>query len=141
LKIITIDGFSKNEDHDQASYEGGSREFDGEVMLQRLVSASDSGEVELLAVWFSAGARTRAHIHDKDQILHIVQGQGIVADDHEMRIVLAGQVITIPADTWHWHGATTGSAMMHISIRQQGCKTDWEVDQKNWSNAPLTALK
>ncbi len=94
----------------------------------------DSREVELLAVWFHHGARNRPHTHDADQVLHIMEGQGIVADEKERRIVAAGDVITVPAGTWHWHGATPDSSMMHISIRKQGASTNWDVDQKDWAS-------
>ncbi len=102
--------------------------------MQRLVAAEDSGQIELLAVWFSRGARTRPHTHDVDQVLHIMEGQGIVADEHERRVVSAGDVIAVPAHTWHWHGATPDSAMMHISIRRQGAQTDWKVAEKDWAS-------
>ena len=36
--------------------------FDGEVNIQTLVGPQESNEVELLAVYFNAGARTIPHI-------------------------------------------------------------------------------
>ncbi len=133
LKIVRISRFPSLADQDHAPYNGASREFEGEVTLQRLVTSQESGQVELLAVWFSVGARTRPHVHDVDQVLHIVEGQGIVADEREKLVVSSGQVITVPAHAWHWHGATPKSPMCHISIRKQGGKTDWEVDEKDWA--------
>ncbi|MFL5805532.1 MAG: cupin domain-containing protein [Roseiflexaceae bacterium] len=106
--------------------------FDGEVRMQRLVGLEQSKEVELLVVYFSAGGRTRPHIHIRDQVLQIVEGQGIVATETEKQIVNPGDVITIPAGVWHWHGATRDTAMCHISIKQPG-STDWEVEEKNWA--------
>ena len=133
MKETKINPHSAGQDSAHTPYQGSAKEFDGSVTLQRLVTAEDSSQVELLAVWFSAGARTHAHTHDVDQVLHIVEGQGIVADEHETRLVSAGDVVTVPAHVWHWHGATPDSAMMHISIRKQGSKTDWDVDPKNWA--------
>lgn len=62
--------------HDQlhTPYKGGPTEFSGDVTAKRLVWKGDSDEVELLAVWFGAGARTRPHIHDVDQVLLIMEG-------------------------------------------------------------------
>ncbi len=133
MKETKINSHSTGQDTAHTPYQGGAKEFDGSVTLQRLVTAEDSSQVELLAVWFSAGARTHAHTHDVDQVLHIMEGQGVVADEHEARIVSAGDVVTVPANSWHWHGATPDSAMMHISIRKQGSRTDWDVDQKDWA--------
>lgn len=107
--------------------------FDGEVKTLLLVGPKDSNEVELLAVFFSAGARTRPHIHTQDQVLQIIEGQGIVATETEKLMVSEDDVITIPAGTWHWHGATRDSAMCHISIKRPG-PTNWEVEQKNWAS-------
>lgn len=133
MKAIRIDKGSEGPDLEHTPYKGSAKEFEGSVTLLRLVTSSDSREVELLAVWFSVGARTRPHVHDNDQVLHIVEGNGIVADESKRTLVSAGQVITVPAGAWHWHGATPDSAMMHISIRKQGCKTNWEVDSKDWA--------
>jgi quercetin dioxygenase-like cupin family protein len=107
--------------------------FDGRVRTQMLVGAEQSGELELLAVYFEAGARTRPHTHEKDQVLHFVQGQGIVATETTRQVCSAGDVVTIPGGVWHWHGATREHAMCHISIRQPGA-SNWDVDLKNWSD-------
>jgi quercetin dioxygenase-like cupin family protein len=106
--------------------------FDGEVTFQPLVGSAESEEVDLLSVHFTAGARTRPHIHHQDQVLQILEGMGIVADEHEKHSVSPGDVITIPKGIWHWHGATRTTAMNHISIMKRG-QTDWEVDEKNWA--------
>ena len=106
--------------------------FDGNVRTHMLVGAEESAELEVLAVYFSAGARTRPHIHAKDQVLHFVQGQGIVATETTKQVYSAGDVVTVPGGVWHWHGATREQAMCHISIRQPG-PSDWDVDVKNWA--------
>jgi len=126
MKIAHIDrAQALRENADPAS-------FDGDVRVQRLITLDQSKEVELLVVYFSAGGRTRPHIHIRDQVLQIVEGQGIVATETEKQIVNPGDVITIPAGVWHWHGATRDTAMCHISIKQPG-STDWEVEEKNWA--------
>ncbi len=94
--------------------------FEGQVELQTIVGPTESNELEILAVHFAPGARTTPHTHEQDQVLHIVSGQGIVATENEERTVFPGDVITIKADTWHWHGATAESEMCHISIKKQG---------------------
>ncbi len=106
--------------------------FEGHVRTLPLVGKEQSGQLELLAVYFSAGARTRPHIHEKDQVLYFVQGRGIVATETEKQVHTAGDVVTIPGGTWHWHGATRDQAMCHISIRAAG-GTNWVVDLKNWN--------
>ncbi len=135
MQETKIDQSAKNQDSAHSPYKGGSKEFDGDVTLQRIVTAGDSDEVEVLAVWFAKGARNRPHTHSTDQVLHIVEGRGIVADEKEKRVVSAGDVVTVRANAWHWHGATSDSAMMHMSIRKAGATTNWDVDQKDWAHA------
>ena len=53
MKISSIDESQARRE------EADPNNFDGEVRIQRLVGTSDSSEVELLAVYFSAGGRTR----------------------------------------------------------------------------------
>ncbi len=108
------------------------RYFEGFVRTHMLVGDGQSKQLELLAVYFDAGARTRPHVHEKDQVLYFVQGQGIVATDQERQVCSPGDVVTVPGGTWHWHGATRDQAMCHVSIRQPG-STNWDVDQKNWA--------
>ncbi len=119
-------------DESRAETDSGSS-FEGHVRKRMLVGNEQSGELELLAVYFSAGARTRPHIHEKDQVLHFIQGRGIVATETEKQVYTAGDVVTVPGGTWHWHGATRDEAMCHISIRQPG-GTNWAVDLKNWAD-------
>jgi quercetin dioxygenase-like cupin family protein len=110
-----------------------SPHFDGTVRTYMLVGKEQSAELEILAVFFNAGARTRPHVHAKDQVLHFVQGKGIIATETSKQVCAAGDIVTVPGGQWHWHGATRDQAMCHISIRQPGA-TDWDVDLKNWSD-------
>ncbi len=126
MKITRIDPTQAKPDPSTADY------FDGEVKFQRLVSSADSDELDLLCVYFSAGARTRPHIHHQDQVLQIIEGQGIVADETEKHVVSTGDVITIPRGMWHWHGATRTTAMSHISTMKRG-QSDFTVEEKNWA--------
>lgn len=103
--------------------------FAGNVRFQQLVQGRDP---ELLAVFFDEGARTRPHVHDDDQTLYFVEGQGVVATEDEIIRTSAGDIVTIPAGTWHWHGARPDAQTIHISIKRPGA-TNWEVDEKNWA--------
>lgn len=114
----------------QASEDPASgQRFAGEVVTQPLTQPD--AEVELLAVFFAAGARTRPHIHPNEQVLHFVEGRGVVATEHETTHTAAGDIVTVPAGIWHWHGAEPDAAATHISIKRPG-PTNWDVDEKNW---------
>ena len=127
MKLTRIDRSQAQPDTTHKGY------FDGEVKTLQLVGSTESNEIELLAVYFSTGARTIPHIHEQDQVLQIIEGQGIVATETEKFMVSEGDVVTIPAGIWHWHGATRNTAMCHISIKRPGL-SNWEVELKNWES-------
>ena len=127
MKLTRIDRSQAQPDTARKGY------FDGEVKTQQLVGSTESNEIELLAVYFSEGARTIPHIHEQDQVLQIIEGQGIVATETEKLRVSEGDVITIPAGIWHWHGATRNTALCHISIKRTG-PSNWKVELKTWES-------
>jgi quercetin dioxygenase-like cupin family protein len=102
----------------------------GEVRGQMLVGDYDRG-VQIGAVFFSAGSRTRPHTHPVDQILFVTEGEGVLAFADERRLIRAGDWARIPAETWHWHGATNASDMCHVSIKQPGAER-WDEPWKDW---------
>jgi quercetin dioxygenase-like cupin family protein len=106
--------------------------FSGTVRMHPLRRPSGDGEAELIAVFFDAGARTVPHAHESDQVLYFVEGEGIVATEQTRRVVRAGEIAVIPGGTWHWHGATKGTATCHISIKAVG-PTNWDLPRKNWN--------
>lgn len=110
----------------------GASNFEGDVTVVSLVGAAESGEIEALAVFFPAGGRTRPHIHERDQVLHFIEGQGVVATASEKVHTSVGDVVTVPAGVWHWHGASRDAAATHISIKQPG-PTKWDVDEGDWA--------
>jgi quercetin dioxygenase-like cupin family protein len=105
--------------------------FEGRVLMQPLVSASESGEVELLAVFFDAGARTIPHVHETDQVLCVVDGRCVVGDASGRREFGAGEWVLLPAHQWHWHGAVRAQQACHVSIRKPG-PTNWAVERRDW---------
>lgn len=105
--------------------------FSGRVRMQRFKQSKEASGLDVVAVFFEPGARTRPHIHATDQLLTVVDGEGIVATENERRRIRTGDIIVIPAGQWHWHGATAASAMCHISARPGG-PTDWSAPLRDW---------
>lgn len=101
--------------------------FSGPVFIQELNDAVEAPGLEILAVFFEAGARTIPHAHSTDQLLYFVEGEGIVGTRTARRLYGPGGMAVIPANEWHWHGATPTSAMCHLSIRPGGPST-WAPD-------------
>lgn len=105
--------------------------FGGTVRMQRLRQAKDATAVDLVAVFFEPGARTRPHVHKSDQVLYVVEGEGVVATERERRLIRPGDLVIVPAGEWHWHGATATAAMCHLSTRPLG-PTDWNAPLRDW---------
>jgi len=105
----------------------------GDVKVQQLFQADKGNGQDIMLVVFSAGARTRPHIHKAGQILYITDGKGIVATDTERREVTVGDVVIIPPDTWHWHGATPDTPMSHFVLQEPGSDLVWDVDERDWA--------
>ncbi|HKQ59822.1 MAG TPA: cupin domain-containing protein [Candidatus Polarisedimenticolaceae bacterium] len=103
--------------------------FEGRVLMQPLLSQST--ELELIAVFFEAGARTIPHVHATDQVLWVVEGRCRVVDGEQRRELGPGECVVVPAGRWHWHGAAAGAPACHVSIRQPGT-TDWTVERRDF---------
>src|SRR5947199_1583711 len=94
--------------------------FSGTVRLHNLRRPDALGAAELIGVFFDRGARTIPHIHEADQVLYFVEGEGIVATERERRVLRAGEIAVIPGGRWHWQGASGASDSCQISIKPVG---------------------
>jgi quercetin dioxygenase-like cupin family protein len=97
--------------------------FVGDVLRQNLVARGDSPTFRITAVTFRNGARNKLHHHEVDQVLVVTQGRGIVATESEEVHVGPGDLVFIPAEERHWHGAEPGEDFTHLSILTPGAVT------------------
>jgi len=118
-------------DRSQATPAAHPEYFAGRVWMQPLLSTPRSAELELIAVFFDDGARTIPHAHATDQVLWVVEGRCVVADESGQRTLGPGECAVLPAGGWHWHGAEPGGSACHVSIRKPG-PTDWNVPRRDW---------
>jgi quercetin dioxygenase-like cupin family protein len=81
-----------------------------------LLGDGDSEHFSSSVVNFGKGATTGWHRHATDQLLVIVHGNGIVANEHEELHVGVGDMVQILPGENHWHGARADSYMAHITI-------------------------
>jgi len=106
----------------EAARPAGNDYFVGEVRVQPLLAAGEG--LDLVVVRFSAGARTYLHSHEAVQVLHCIEGRGILATETDRHEVGPGDVVHVPAGEMHWHGAARDTAFVHLSIRAPG-DTHW----------------
>jgi quercetin dioxygenase-like cupin family protein len=100
--------------------------FTGRVRMQNLAEEGGAEKLEMLAVFFDAGAHTRPHTHPSEQVLQFVRGSGFVwLAGEEQQPVEEGSIIVIPGGLVHMHGATGGEPICHIALRAADGPTDW----------------
>lgn len=95
----------------------------GAVTRQPLVTPEMSQDFNLNIVNFSAGARNKMHTHSSDQVLLVTAGEGIIATETIQEVIKVGDVVHIPAEEKHWHGATPHSHFSHIALTAKGSRT------------------
>src|SRR4029453_1633859 len=100
----------------------------GAVTRQTLLTPEASEYFNLGIVNFAPGARNKMHTHSSDQVLFVTAGKGIIATETEQQIITTGDVVHIPSEEKHWHGATHDSAFSHIALTAKGSTTT-QVEQ------------
>lgn len=90
---------------------------DGAEILRLPMTDNDSETVRVGVVDFVNGARTKMHTHDGDQVLVILEGEGVYATQEEEYHVKAGDVLLFKAGELHSHGAEEGKSVRQLGIR------------------------
>ncbi|MBK8292677.1 MAG: cupin domain-containing protein [Flammeovirgaceae bacterium] len=68
-------------------------------------------------VYFEKSARSNWHTHPSGQILIVLDGEGYHQLEGQPRQTMKkGEVIKVPANTRHWHGATENTALTQMYI-------------------------
>lgn len=94
-----------------------SRYFSGQACLQMLVPGGNEWNCPIGNVTFEPGCRNNWHKHPGGQILLVTGGRGWYQEDgKEARELFPGDVVTIPQNVKHWHGAAKDSWFVHLSI-------------------------
>lgn len=94
--------------------------FNGTAYLQRLMTDSDNFDVVVSDVIFNPAARNSWHSHPGGQILIATSGKGCYQEKGKpIQILNPGDVVAIPANVVHWHGAMPASEFSHIAINTQ----------------------
>lgn len=85
-------------------------------------------------VTFEPGCRNNWHIHHKGgQILLVTAGRGYYQEwGKPAQELYPGDVVNIPPEVKHWHGAASNSWFAHLAV---------EVPAKNASNEWLEAVE
>jgi quercetin dioxygenase-like cupin family protein len=94
-----------------------SRNFIGTAWLKMLVPGGNEFNCPIGNVTFEPGCHNNWHKHPGGQILLVTGGRGwYQEEDKPARELHAGDVVMIPANARHWHGAAKDSWFVHLSI-------------------------
>ena len=99
--------------------------FTGNSYLKMLTTA----RVPIGNVVFEPACRNNWHIHHKGgQILLVTGGEGWYQEWGKPAVSLhAGDVVNIPPEVKHWHGAAKNSWFAHLAVEvpAQGASNEW----------------
>ncbi|MDX8447977.1 (R)-mandelonitrile lyase [Mesorhizobium captivum] len=102
--------------------------FTGTVRIDPLFNPFDAARVQGAQVTFEPGARTAWHTHPLGQTLIVVSGLGRVQrEGGPVEEIRPGDVVWFAPGEKHWHGASPGTAMVHIAVQEpkDGKAVDW----------------
>lgn len=88
---------------------------------QSYLTMLSTEQVSIGNVTFEPGCRNNWHIHHASegggQILLVTGGRGWYQQEGQpARALKAGDVVNIPANVKHWHGATSDSWFSHLAV-------------------------
>ncbi|KGO86526.1 hypothetical protein Q765_09845 [Flavobacterium rivuli WB 3.3-2 = DSM 21788] len=107
---------------------GPANYFTGTVHVKTLITPEEDINAIMAIVSFDAKARTNWHTHTSGQILTVVEGKGYYQEEGQPKVVInEGDVVKIPKNVKHWHGASHESAMRHVAMvpDRDEDKTEW----------------
>jgi quercetin dioxygenase-like cupin family protein len=91
--------------------------FTGNVWIKSLVPSDQTFNTQIGNVVFEPGARNNWHTHPGGQILIGTVGVGYYQEKGKpIQVIRKGDVITIPPEVVHWHGASPDSEFTHLAI-------------------------
>lgn len=102
--------------------------FTGTVWLNMNVKPEEEYNVNIGTVSFESKARTNWHSHTNGQILFVVEGIGYYQEEGKpIQLIQEGDVLKIPKNVKHWHGASHQKSMRHIAMI-----TEVDTDKTEW---------
>lgn len=104
--------------------------FVNQVILQDISKIINARDMKMYYAGFKNGARTKLHFHEGGQILFVTGGKGMLVlykiknksnkiiriQPTTKSIIKTGDMVYIPKNTLHWHGAIENNNFSHIAI-------------------------
>jgi quercetin dioxygenase-like cupin family protein len=125
---------------------GAAENFSGTARISSPFQAPPPSRAGGATVSFEPSARTVWHTHPLGQTLIVTAGLGLVQQQGQpVQVIRPGDVVSIPANVRHWHGAAPEAAMTHVAIaeKDKGISVRWQEKvadtdyQAAWSSTGL----
>lgn len=95
--------------------------FTGRAFIDGITPTDTDSRMRAYRVNFSPGARTAWHTHPHGQILHVIDGVGLVGRrGGAVQEIRAGDTVRIDPGEDHWHGADASNFMTHLALQEAG---------------------
>lgn len=107
---------------------GSPDNFTGKATVESRFQRNDPARIGGGTVTFEPGARTAWHTHPVGQTLFVTSGSGWVQEwGKPAQSIKTGDVVWIPPNVKHWHGASKDAAMTHIAVSEaaEGKSVTW----------------
>jgi quercetin dioxygenase-like cupin family protein len=102
--------------------------FTGPVQQLAVHAQPEPQPIRTLVVTFSDGARSHWHAHGGGQVLHVIDGEGLVQSRRGDPVQLRpGDIVVAEPGEEHWHGAAPGASMRHLAV---------SLGETRWLEAP-----
>ncbi len=129
---------------EHASAKAPGEHFTGSANVDRFLTESSPSHMSGASVAFERGARTAWHSHPLGQTLIVTAGTGWVQQwGGQVQEIRQGDIVWIPPNLKHWHGATASASMTHIAIQESldGKAVEWmeKVSDEQYTNSQPTS--
>lgn len=99
--------------------------FTGTAWLHVLVPPDSTFNCPIFNVTFEPGARNNWHRHPGGQVLLVTGGRGYYQEEgKKAQLIRKGDVVRIPPDVKHWHGAAPDHWLAHLATSTNVQKGD-----------------
>lgn len=114
-------------------------QFTGVVWRTDFIVPADRDHLSGIRFDYEPGARSRWHVHEREQAIIAVHGRGLVAWEG-----VGAPMELVPGDWWHvepgvphWHGAGPHTPFAHLAVTAGGGVT-WlrEVTEEEYRTPP-----
>ncbi len=117
----------------------GADQFTGEVTRADVLTPRQPSGLAGNVFSYAPGARSHWHVHEGEQALVVVSGEGLVQWEglEAPRRVTVGDWVHVVPGVPHWHGASGDSGFAHLAVTASG-GTDWlgPVSEDDYGREP-----